>query len=130
VLADVDIKNESYEEYLVAEGEDVFLFLDPPYCRQAKSRLYGKRGALHTGFDHEKFAEDMKRCNHQWLITLDDTPVIKELFSFAYITEWELQYGMNNYKQEKAEIGRELFISNYKLKTSSRCRLIPVTLEF
>jgi len=54
----------------------------------------------------------MKNCKHNWIITLDNTDKIKELFDFAYIYEWELQYGMNNYKQDKAEIGKELFISN------------------
>ncbi|MDR2104655.1 MAG: DNA adenine methylase [Deferribacteraceae bacterium] len=128
ILADVDIKNLSYEQELSAAGDNLFLFLDPPYFCTAKSRLYGKRGALHTGFNHEKFAEDMKKCNHQWLITLDDSPIIRELFSFAYITEWKLQYGMNNYKQEKAAIGRELFISNYKLKVPKNYNLSISTL--
>lgn len=58
----------------------------------------------------------MKKCNHKWLITLDNTKEIKDLFNFAYINEWELQYGMNNYKKEKAEKGKELFISNYKIE--------------
>ncbi|MCY3864375.1 MAG: DNA adenine methylase, partial [Chloroflexi bacterium] len=32
---------------------------------------------------------------------------------FANISEWTLQYGMNNYMQGKAEKGNELFIRNY-----------------
>jgi DNA adenine methylase len=115
VLRNVDVYNKSYEEIIYAEGENVFIFLDPPYYRQASSRLYGKKGVLHTSFNHEKFAQDMKNCRHNWLITLDNTDKIKTLFDFAYIYEWELQYGMNNYKQGKADIGRELFISNYSL---------------
>jgi hypothetical protein len=42
-------------------------------------------------------------------------PEIRDLFEFANIYEWELQYGMNNYKQEKAKKGQELFISNYEI---------------
>lgn len=38
-----------------------------------------------------------------------------ENFDFANIYEWQLQYGMNNYKQGRAEKGSELFISNYEL---------------
>ena len=53
--------------------------------------------------------------HHKWLITYDDNPDIRDLFDFANIYEWELQYGMNNYKQEKAEKGQELFISNYEV---------------
>ncbi|MDR0411940.1 MAG: DNA adenine methylase [Treponema sp.] len=114
-LQDIVICNKSYEEVIYADGKNVFIFLDPPYYRQASSKLYGKKGFLHTSFNHEKFAYDMKNCRHNWLITLDNTDKIKTLFNFAYIYEWELQYGMNNYKQGKADVGKELFISNYRL---------------
>ncbi|HNZ25812.1 MAG TPA: DNA adenine methylase [Spirochaetota bacterium] len=116
ILENVDVFNKDYEEIIYRKGNNNFIFLDPPYYRQAKSRLYGKNGNLHTSFDHIRFAESMKKCKHKWLITLDDTKEIKDLYDFAYINEWELQYGMNNYKKEKAEIGKELFISNYKIK--------------
>lgn len=115
ILRDVQIFHGDYEELLFQEGENVFIFLDPPYLEPTKSRLYGKNGFLHTSFDHERFAKNMKKCSHRWLITYDDSPEIRDLFDFANIYEWELQYGMNNYKQEKAEKGQELFISNYEL---------------
>ncbi|GMO44067.1 MAG: DNA adenine methylase [Termitinemataceae bacterium] len=115
VMSNVTIKNKDYEEIIGDCKEGTFIFLDPPYYRQSKSRLYGKNGDLHTSFDHERFAEVMKNCRCQWLITLDNTDKIKELFDFAYIQEWELQYGMNNYKQGKADKGQELFISNYEI---------------
>ena len=35
--------------------------------------------------------------------------------SFAHLYKWELQYGMNNYKQGKADKGQELFIANYSV---------------
>lgn len=114
-LQGVKICHGDYEEHLFQEGDDVFIFLDPPYLRQAKSKLYGKNGDLHVGFDHERFARNMKKCKHKWLITLDNTPEIWEMFNFANIYEWELQYGMNNYKKRNAEKGKELFISNYEL---------------
>ncbi|MDR0644158.1 MAG: DNA adenine methylase [Treponema sp.] len=120
MLQNVSIYNKSYEDIIYADGENVFIFLDPPYYRQASSRLYGKKGVLHTSFDHEKFAQDMKNCKSNWLITLDNTEKIKMLFDFAYIYEWELQYGMNNYKQGKADVGKELFISNYRLAALER----------
>jgi DNA adenine methylase len=55
----------------------------------------------------------MRQCKHRWLITYDDSDTIRSLFSFADIIEWDLQYGMNNYKQDTAARGRELFIKNY-----------------
>jgi DNA adenine methylase len=113
VLSLVRITNQDYEELLFQNGENVFIFLDPPYFRSTKSCLYGVKGNLHTSFDHERFANNMRRCSHQWLITYDDSPEIRELFDFAKITPWNLQYGMNNYKQTSAAAGQEIMIQNY-----------------
>ncbi len=112
-LAGATLTNNDYTALLFAEGEDVFLFLDPPYWKATESKLYGVRGSLHTTFDHHQFAENMKRCPHRWLITYDDSPLIREAFAFADIQTWSLQYGMNNYRQGRAAKGREVFIKNY-----------------
>lgn len=112
-LSGVKITNGNYSGALFQEGDDVFIFLDPPYWKAAESKLYGVRGILHAAFDHERFAENMRKCPHKWLITYDDSPAIRELFNFAEIQEWTLQYGMNNYRKESAAKGQELFIKNY-----------------
>ncbi|PJF23289.1 MAG: modification methylase [Phototrophicales bacterium] len=112
-LQRVEITEGDYQTLLDADGQNVFIFLDPPYWRATQSKLYGKRGDLHTNFDHERFANAMRACHHRWLITYDDSLLIRQLFSFATIEPWELQYGMNNYKQGKARKGREVFIKNY-----------------
>ncbi len=112
-LSGVFITNEDYEDLLFPEGDNVFIFLDPPYLSATKSKLYGLKGNLHTIFDHERFALNMRKCKHKWLITYDDCTEVREFFSFANIYDWELQYGMNNYKQETAKKGKELFITNY-----------------
>lgn len=115
-VSNVKITNIDYETVVNKYGDNVFIFLDPPYLSTTKSKLYGKKGNLHTTFDHERFAENMETCKHKWLITYDNSPEIKKLFSFANIHEWELQYGMNNYKQASASKGKELFISNYDIQ--------------
>lgn len=115
VLSDVMITNLDYNEVLEKPGSDVFIFLDPPYFTATKSRLYGKKGNLHTSFNHSKFAKNLKSCQHKWLITYDDSSEIRENFHFANLYEWEMQYGMNNYMQESAAKGRELFITNYEI---------------
>jgi len=115
IIKDFEITHGDYEKLLFEDGEGVFIFLDPPYYSTAKSKLYGKNGNLHLSFDHERFAANMKKCKHLWLITYDDCIEVRELFSFAYIYPWELQYGMNNYKQKTARKGRELFITNYRI---------------
>ena len=107
------ITNYDYEELLKKEGENVFIFLDPPYYSATKSALYGKNGNLHKSFDHIRFAENMKNCKHKWLITYDDSEYIRNLFSFANVIPWNLTYGMRNITENSNQTGKELFISNY-----------------
>ena len=115
VLEGIKITHHDYRELLTDGDKHIFTYLDPPYFKATKSRLYGKNGILHIDFNHDDFASEMKKCNHSWLITYDDSKEIKKKFSFANIYKWKLQYGMNNYKQGKAEKGNELFITNYNL---------------
>ena len=112
IIQKIEFSCEDYEKLLLKEGENVFIFLDPPYYSATKSRLYGKRGDLHTGFKHERLCELLKNTKHRFLLTYDDSEFIRDLYKDFYVKEWSLQYGMNNFKQEKAEIGRELLISN------------------
>ncbi|MDZ4765337.1 MAG: DNA adenine methylase [Chloroflexota bacterium] len=109
-LSSVEITCADYETLVTRPGNGVFLFLDPPYYSATASKLYGKRGDLHTSFDHERFASVMKSVPHQWLITYDDSPYIRDLFAFAHIEAWELQYGMGSFTGGTVEKGRELFI--------------------
>ncbi len=116
VLQGVEVYNTDYSRHLEEPGEKVFIFLDPPYVKSAKKKLYGKNGDLHLEFDPRKFAKDIKKCEHTWMITYDNCELTRDLFDFANIYEWELQYGMNNWKQKKAKKGQELFITNYDLE--------------
>jgi DNA adenine methylase len=113
LLDGIKITQLDYRQLLQDGDRSVFTFLDPPYFKATRSRLYGKNGILHTSFNHAEFAQEMKQCKHAWLITYDDSTEIRRNFVYANIYEWQLQYGMNNYKQGKAEKGRELFITNY-----------------
>lgn len=116
ILREVKITNSDYESVVNAEGENVFLFLDPPYFSAANSALYGKNGGLHKTFDHERFAEILQNCSHKWLLTYDNSPFIRELFSFANVQDWKLTYGMKNVTANSNQKGNELFISNYELE--------------
>jgi len=120
ILNHTTITNEDYQILVEKEGEQVFIFLDPPYYSATKSALYGKNGNLHKIFDHERLAEVLKKTKHKWLITYDDSTYIRQLFSFAYIDEWNLTYGMRNVNKNGDQIGRELFISNYALPVKNK----------
>lgn len=113
VVGGATITNLDYEELLKRDGENVFIFLDPPYYSTTKSALYGKNGNMHKSFDHFKFAGAMKNCRHKWLITCDDNEYVRDLFSFASVIPWNLTYGMRNVTERSDQKGKELFISNY-----------------
>lgn len=113
LLQSVIITNRDYSEVLMGAKSRVFVFLDPPYLTATKSKLYGKKGDLHTLFDHKKFAQTLASCHHEWLVTYDDSPEIRKNFYFAHLYKWKMQYGMNNYMRTQAAQGDELFITNY-----------------
>jgi len=60
IIKDWKITNQSYETLLESglDDDDTFIYLDPPY--EISSNLYGKKGAMHKGFDHDLFAQ---HCN-------------------------------------------------------------------
>lgn len=110
-LKDVQITCHDFEPLITELGTDVFIFLDPPYF--TATRLYGHKGSLHA-FDHWKLAKLLQKTEHQFLITYDDCQEIRDLYSWAKISDWKLQYGMNNCNLKKqSKVGNELFISNY-----------------
>jgi DNA adenine methylase len=122
VVKNTKITNLDYEEVVKDEGENAFIFLDPPYFSATKSALYGKNGKLHKGFNHERFAQVMKNCKHKWLITYDNCDYIKDLFSFANIAEWNLMYGMRNQTESSDQLGKEIFIANFELDYKKAAR--------
>ena len=53
IIKDWKITNTRYEQ-LLSDEKSVFTYLDPPY--EIGSNLYGKRGNMHSGFNHDHFA--------------------------------------------------------------------------
>lgn len=120
IIKHIEFSPKDYIDLLCREGKNVFIFLDPPYYSTTQSRLYGKKGCLHLDFDHEVFLKNLKQCKHKWLMTYDNNEHIRTLFRDFYQVEWELQYGMNNYKQKTAQKGKELLIANYDMRLIAR----------
>lgn len=128
VMPGVQITHSDYRRVIHQPGENVFIFLDPPYYSATDSRLYGRRGVLHTTFDHDQFAQEMQHCPHRWMITYDDSEKVRASFHFAHQLAWSFQYGMNNYKRSYAEKGQELIITSYPIKYDAPV-LQPMLLE-
>jgi len=105
------ISCQDFQKVIKKPGDDVFIFLDPPYF--TPSKLYGNNGDLHR-FDHERLATLLRTTKHKFLVTYDDCEDIRQLYRWANLKTWNLQYGMNNCSAAgTSKIGSELFISNY-----------------
>ena len=108
------ITNLSYDQLL--DGYGAFIYLDPPY--EIKSTLYGKKGSMHRGFDHDKFADD---CNsaydrHTLAVSYNADQSVKDRFPGWNQIEFPLTYCMNNqsanYRAAQAS-RQELLLTNY-----------------
>lgn len=105
------ITHGDFAPVITKPGKNVFIFLDPPYYTAKK--LYGRNGELHA-FDHERLAHILRFTKHKFLITYDDCAQIRQLYDWANVREWKLQYGMNNCNRGNlSKVGSELFICNY-----------------
>lgn len=110
------ITNLSYSDMtLTPPPANTFWFLDPPY--DIKDNLYGNKGALHKGFNHQEFHSYMTQGNMKdnWMITYNSNPTLQEWYKDYYQTSWELTYTMRSvgdYMNEQKDRA-ELLITNY-----------------
>tara|TARA_R110000850_G_scaffold18034_2_gene54839 strand:- start:72 stop:962 length:891 start_codon:yes stop_codon:yes gene_type:complete len=107
------ITNIDYSEVMNAPGEDVFVFLDPPY--DIKDFLYGKDREMHKFFDHDKFAEDVYKCPHEFMITYNVNDRLLELYKDYHLREWKLRYSMAHRGEKGTDenVKTELLVTNY-----------------
>ena len=104
------ITNLNYSDVLLANGSNVFVFLDPPY--DIKDFLYGSNRQLHRMFSHEEFANDVDKCNHQFMITYNKNDWLTNRYASYNIKEWNLRYYMVH---RNDNIKTELLITNYPI---------------
>lgn len=107
------ITNIDYSELMSSPGEDVFVFLDPPY--DIKDFLYGKNREMHKSFDHEIFAKNVYKCDHKFMITYNLNERLLELYKDYYLREWKLRYSMAHRGEKGTDdnVKTELLITNY-----------------
>lgn len=107
------ITNTDYSEVMNAPGEDVFVFLDPPY--DIKDFLYGKDREMHKSFDHHVFAENVYKCPHNFMITYNLNDRLTELYKDYHLREWKIRYSMAHRGQKGTDenVKTELLVTNY-----------------
>jgi len=109
------ITNYSYD-YLLEGDTSVFVYLDPPY--DIKDNLYGNKGSMHKGFDHDKFATDCDSCSMSQLISYNSDQLVKDRFKNWNAAEFDLTYTMRSvgeYMREQKQ-RKELLLFNYGIE--------------
>lgn len=109
-----DITNLDYTHVLGACKKESFVFLDPPY--DIESFLYGRKGNMHSTFDHQDFRDQVSVCEAQMMITYNSNDKLKEMFSSWNQQEWDLTYTMHSSKVYRSHEAnrKELLLTNYK----------------
>ena len=109
------ITNYSYD-YLMDGDRNAFVYLDPPY--DIKDNLYGNKGSMHKGFDHDKFASDCSSCSMDQLISYNSDQLVKDRFKDWNAAEFDLTYTLRSvgeYMREQKK-RKELLLFNYGTK--------------
>ena len=110
------ITNISYER-MSCDNKEVFTYLDPPY--EIKSSLYGKKGSMHKGFDHDFFAQECDRNTNHQMISYNSSQLIKDRFNEWTPYEYDHTYTMRSvgeYMKEQQE-RKELLLLNYESRS-------------
>ena len=112
IIKDWKITNLSYEQ-LLTDDKKCFTYLDPPY--DIKDNLYGKKGSMHNGFNHDDFAADCDRFIGHQLISYNSSQLVRDRFKDYQTGEFDLTYTMRSvgeYMREQKE-RKELLLFNY-----------------
>lgn len=109
------ITNHSYD-YLMDGNRGAFMYLDPPY--DIKDNLYGRKGSMHKGFDHDKFAADCDVNDMDQLVSYNSDQLVKDRFKDWNAAEFDLTYTMRSvgeYMRDQKQ-RKELLLFNYGIE--------------
>ena len=119
IIKDWKITNDDYNT-LLDNDPSVFVFLDPPYDLESQkgNALYGKKGEMHKGFNHEVFYKNVSTCNNKCMITYNSDETLRERFNNGkwIQEEWDLTYTMKNGSENYEAVQKsrmELLLTNY-----------------
>ena len=109
------INGYSYEYLMENDIHDsLFVYLDPPY--DIKDNLYGRKGSMHKGFDHDRFASDCdKHSNIHMMVSYNSDQLVKDRFKNWQAVEYAHTYTLRSvgeYMKDQQE-RKELLLLNY-----------------
>ena len=102
-------------EKCMTDDPYAFIYLDPPYA--IKDNLYGHKGDMHKGFDHDRFYRKCAACDCEQMVSYNSDRLIKERFKDWQAQEYDHTYTMRSvgeYNKDQ-ENRKELLLLNYAL---------------
>ncbi|MEQ1667204.1 MAG: DNA adenine methylase [Sulfuriferula sp.] len=91
------------------DSKDSFFYCDPPYWDYEND--YGK--GLFGKEDFTQLRDVLMQCKGKWLVSINNVPQIRDLFSGCEFKEVRTSYSINN---GAGKAVTELLIANYKLE--------------
>ena len=92
------------------------MYADPPYYSVQQQDHY-----VHTfdENDHRRLAKLLEKTEHKFFLTYDDCEEVRNMYDWAEIYPIEFFYRLDNsqHSNGKRNVGAELIISNYKIKS-------------
>jgi DNA adenine methylase len=114
IIKNWTITNYHYNDLIsFYSGDSAFVYLDPPY--DIKDNLYGNKGSMHKGFDHDQFAADCDNSSFDMMISYNSSQLVKDRFSKWSTVEFEHTYTMRStgdYLMDQKD-RKELLLLNY-----------------
>lgn len=99
-----------------AEGNNVLIYLDPPYYHADQKRAYTKPFDIE---DHLRVVNALKDCKFNFCLSYDDCPEIRKLYSWANINEVSWLYNTDNNHGNSRKACKEIIITNYEVTTAT-----------
>ena len=117
IIKNWKISNYSFD-FMMDAPKGTFYYLDPPY--DIKDNLYGKKGSMHKGFDHDFFARTANACNSDCLISYNADQLVRDRFKDDKwnAAEFDLTYTMRSvgeYMRDQKQ-RKELLLFNYGIE--------------
>lgn len=110
----VTIENLDFRELIKRyDKDDAFFYLDPPYV--GPENYYKDIDGFGIK-EHKELAEMLKGIKGKFLLSYNDSPVVRELYKdFNIVESSPMRYTLGENASKKRKIVSELFIMNYSV---------------
>jgi DNA adenine methylase len=96
---DITCTSADFEDIISDTNRDALIYLDPPYVEKG-GELYQHSFTLD---DHRRLATVLSKSTMPWVLSYDDAPLVRELYSWAKIREISVNYTIST-SRNKSEL--------------------------